>query len=372
MWPKMILKLSTLCCAVLFSGTSTIYGVSTYHLQSLGTLDGEYSIAYAINNQREVVGWSTTPSNECHAFVWQASTGMTDLNVPAQIYQVDGGHSTSLLINKLGNIAGNSESPDGYQNGQAFTWTPQDGARKLNVDTLWLTGFNDSNVAVGYTNTNAGYRAFKVDANNNVQPITVPGLNIEQAMQINNQGKILLQARNADNLEQSYILNPDGSTTLISREPNWLITGLLMNDKGTVAGVMENLDSGYHHAFVWNATDGIRELNIGDLDWGVPFALNNQDQMLGGEMSLSTGQQIWTLLENGQAYDLTTLIDSSGDGWSSFKFNGINDNGDIVGSGAYQGRGYAILLTPNAIAVPEPASLTLLGMGLLLLHRRRG
>ena len=50
-----------------------------YSVTDLGTLGGETSKAYGINNSGQVVGMAATKRGEEHAFVWQASSGMFDI-----------------------------------------------------------------------------------------------------------------------------------------------------------------------------------------------------------------------------------------------------------------------------------------------------
>jgi hypothetical protein len=62
----------------------------------------------------------------------------------------------------------------------------------------------------------------------------------------------------------------------------------------------------------------------------------------------------------------------AGTGWADGTARGINDNGQIVGDGIFNGGFHAFLATPNA--VPAPGSLLTFGLGtgvLLLAARRR-
>ena len=90
-------------------------------MTDLGTLTGTNSIAYGINNSAQVVGSAYLTGNTAtHAFVWQKSGGMTDLNalLPAGSGWV---LTVASSINDGGQIVGS-----GTINGQihAFVLTP--------------------------------------------------------------------------------------------------------------------------------------------------------------------------------------------------------------------------------------------------------
>jgi len=61
--------------------------------------------------------------------------------------------------------------------------------------------------------------------------------------------------------------------------------------------------------------------------------------------------------------DLNTLLPSDS-GWILSNATAINNVGQIVGPGSYQGATRGFVLTPDNTAVPEPPSSALLGMGL--------
>lgn len=75
------------------------------------------------------------------------------------------------------------------------------------------------------------------------------------------------------------------------------------------------------------------------------------------------------LYSNGQLLDLKDLIDPAL-GLTLFQAVAINDNGQIVANGSTPAGGYySYLLTPAASPVPEPGSLTLLGLFVGLSYR---
>lgn len=73
-----------------------------------------------------------------------------------------------------------------------------------------------------------------------------------------------------------------------------------------------------------------------------PTAVNDAGQIVG-----RTG-----LFENGQVYTAASLVPT---GWRNVSFNGINDNGVIVGTGQPPGENaHAFMLRPNPVPLPAP------------------
>ncbi|HEX5075458.1 MAG TPA: PKD domain-containing protein [Gemmatimonadaceae bacterium] len=118
-------------------------------VQDLGTLGGTKSAAFAINEQGQVVGYSTTATGARHAFLWTPGAGMRDLGVLA-----DGLGSVARGINDRGEVVGESTLPipaiPRNPETHAFLWTPTSGMQDLGA----LGGELTSSVA--YDINNAG------------------------------------------------------------------------------------------------------------------------------------------------------------------------------------------------------------------------
>ena len=141
-----------------------------------------------------------------------------------------------------------------------------------------------------------------------------------------------------------------------------------VNDAGVIVGY-QNPGSGAPEAAIFHGDGtytGLGHLGLGE-SWA--SAINGNGVIVGrafGEVNGSFLNAAFVYV-NGQMLDLMDLL-PAGSGWELlFSADGINDQGQIVGSGIYNGeiRGYVI--TP----VPEPGSLVILGGGGLALLRRR-
>jgi probable HAF family extracellular repeat protein len=99
-------------------------------MRSLGTIPGGiFSIANAINNFGEVIGYSSVnPSiSDCvHGMHWTSKTGMQDLGT------LGGSCSYAEGINDLGQIVGASNTTD-HGGNTAFIWTKDRGMQDLNT-----------------------------------------------------------------------------------------------------------------------------------------------------------------------------------------------------------------------------------------------
>jgi len=84
-------------------------------MSDLGSLDGGISQAHAINDNGLIAGWSTFGSVH-HAVVWQPGVGIRDLGTAG-----DGGSSEAHAINMAMQVVGESTLPSGETH--AFLWT---------------------------------------------------------------------------------------------------------------------------------------------------------------------------------------------------------------------------------------------------------
>lgn len=133
----------------------TASGAPPYAIRDLGTLpDGANSMATAISDRGQVVGWSTDASGARHAFLWEDG-------VVADLGHLGGGLSEATDINAVGQVVGWSTNASGKS--RAFLW--QDGVMSdlgdLGGEESRALDVNAAGKVVGWsTNASGGMRPF--------------------------------------------------------------------------------------------------------------------------------------------------------------------------------------------------------------------
>jgi len=135
-----------------------------------------------------------------------------------------------------------------------------------------------------------------------------------------------------------------------------------INDSGNIVGSSSNsLSSDSEFATLWESSTQIG-LSLGSLggNFSEALGINNSQQIVGfSTITSDSSTQRAFLWEEGELIDLNNLI-APESGWELTSAFEINNNGDIIGIGTYNGveRGFV------ARAVPEPSSvLGILGLG---------
>jgi probable HAF family extracellular repeat protein len=120
-----------------------------------------------------------------------------------------------------------------------------------------------------------------------------------------------------------------------------------INDAGVVVGAIEPEFANGFLAFRYEGGQMDTIPGLPNAYASLPWAINNHNQIV-GMTDFANLTEVATLFQDGVAYDLNTLIEP-GSGWQLFAASDMNDQGQIVGVGTYQGSAHAFLLTPRGV-----------------------
>ncbi len=202
------LTLSTLLLVGSLLGATAASAASFYSLTDLGTLGGDWSIAYAINASGQVTGWAETPSGEGHAFLYDRTT-MRDLGTLGAY------PSLGAAINASGQVAGFSYPPGSWY-AHAFLY---DGTTMRDLGSLgggWSGGYaiNASGQVVGDSYTpSVCCHPFLYDGTatrdlNDLLDTSGAGWTLWQAVDINDAGQIAANASHPNGDTHAVLLTP--------------------------------------------------------------------------------------------------------------------------------------------------------------------
>lgn len=264
---------------------------------ALGDLPGGgvASVAFGINNTGQAVGWSDATNGD-RAFRWQGGV-MTDLG------DLSGGSDFSIAqgINEAGQVVGFSGASTGTR---AFLWT--DGAMTNlgdlsgGADLSAAQGINAAGQVVGYSNASTGDRAFLWKNGVMSDLGDLPG-----------------------GADRSY--------------------GYGINAAGQVVGY-SNAGTG-DRAYLWQ-NGSMTDLGSlsGFADESRAYAINDAGRIVG--KSGHIGNERAVLWQDGVLFDLNELVGVAGSGLTLNEARGLNDVGQIVGSGTTgSGASHGFLLT---------------------------
>lgn len=329
--PISLLRLTLVLCTLCASSANS----QPYHLTDLGTLGGTTSSANAINATGQIVGESTLSNDTAaHAFLFSAGH-MTDLGTL-------GGNSAATAINATGDIVGNYIS--GYD---GFFGTLYTGFRYSNgnMNSLGLAGANGINA----TGQIAGARWTGDLFGNRSQhavlytpPSTVrdldpqSGPNFSFATAINDRGQVVGNSNYQGGAFLWTPTTPGGTTGAIKNlAVGGDATAYAINDQGQIAGAT----SPGGDAFLWTPTTPngatgsyITLPTLGGTQTHAR-AINAASQVVGSSNLPHDTEEHAFLYKSGTTKDLNTLLDASGDSWTLTQATGINDMGQITGTG---------------------------------------
>jgi glutaconate CoA-transferase subunit B len=272
-------------------------------IQMLPLLDGlANATAWTLNDRQQVVGFAGNSEGDTHAVLWDRGT-VRDLGTLP-----DDNSSHADGINNRGQIVGVSDLVEGD-------------ATTRSRPVLWEKG--------------------------RAHALPLGDYPSGRATQINDKGQIIgfvTSAADPDDLFQALpALWDKGGLTVLAPLPGSYGSAWDINDKGQVVGFAGAAD-GTSHGFIWEK-GVMRDPGTRGGSFTALWAVNNKGQAV-GESTDADEVDHAILVENGVINDLNNMIRADL-GWVLLFADGINERGQIAGTGLLNGEVRSFLLTPT-------------------------
>lgn len=305
----------------------------------------------AINNAGQMAGSVLATDGSLHAAMYGGGA-VTDLGT------FGGTYSFANAINAAGAIVGNFGAAAG--DGHAFIY---DHGSMVAIDNAYGMGINAHGDMVGQRYTGTGYTGFLYSQGTLTELGHLGKGDTSLAASINDGGQIVGESNIDVELHAPFhpFLYSSGALldlgTLAGREIN---SAAVINNAGQIAGTSEG-DNGGMHAFFYERglmTDlgffGGLNLSIG--------GMNQHGQVVGTGQSFD-GPDVAFISLGGTLLDLNTMIDRAL-GWTITGALGINDLGQVIANACRDDFTCSAVRLDLASAVPEPAGVLMLLVGL--------
>ncbi len=325
--------------------------IPEYILVDLGTLGGNDSTAYGINNIGQVVGMASTENGQGHAFLY--SNGfMQDLGT------LGGDNSIAYGINNIGQVVGSStiNNKNLYPPFHAFLYSNGSMQDISGRNVAIAYGINNKGQVIG-TLTSAsgsGYRAF-LYSDGSMKGLGTLGGPSSGGSSVNDNGYVVGWSEISSGvrpLSHAFLYSNGSMQDLGTLEGHNSSHSSGINNNGQMVGVSYNPSSGFEYAFLYS--NGVMQ-NLGTLGGEYSYALGINDNgyvvgysTAGGDPSKHLNRAF--LYSNGSMRDLNNLIYPNS-GWHLSRAHAINNRGQIVGYGRNpSGKWLAFLLNPASLS----------------------
>ena len=345
-----------------------------FTVTGLGFLpNGSSSSTMGINASGLVVGTGDTAMGRSNAFRGGGSS-ISSVGV-----LTPGGNTQGFAINNGGIVAGQGLAQSGSGFAQHAFRTQQDGTIQDlgtygNDLTSAALAINASGHVAGFSGSGSFSRAVIGYAPGNFADLGTLGGQNGAATAINGDDRVAGWAELSSGVRHAFRSGAGGGSLqdlgTLGGASSSEARGI--NSVGDVVGFSGN--PGASRAFLSSMADGTM-IDLGTLPFGVSATAMaiNDSRLIVGQVDFSAGSSrafLWDPVTRSM-FDLNSLI-AQGSGLTIIGASGINNQNQISATARIDGRTEAILLnpvpgrplfeTPN-VAVPEPASIALLGLG---------
>jgi hypothetical protein len=359
--PLMLLVALIICCAA--APIPAQAQTPSYSLTLLGGLGG-YAWANAINDSGEIVGLAANADAE-EAVTWSGTTPVSLGSLSSS------GDAGAFAVNNSGVAVGYAcTADDDTFNAASFKAGTPSILQSIGTGFFnYAYGINNSGVAVGYSTSSGDPGNVPVEWSGTTASALgiLPSNTSGAAMAINNSGMAVGYQYDYDGSGIDGAVKWSGTTpfALQSLSNSAASEALAINNNGEAVGYATDA-AGIQYAVEWSGTTLSKIPSLSGTAWEAT-AINSSGAIVGYSTEGPYGA---FLSESGTTFNLDSLIAAT-DGVTDITPYGINDEGDIVGRGVYDGQFVPVLLTPAA--VPEPATWALVSLCIpALLAFRRG
>lgn len=323
-----------------------------YTVTSMGVI-GTFSGGVAISSAGTVAGTRQVAGGPLEAFVHDHV-----LTPP------HGTMAQAAGINRTGIVVGTAH---GQRGPQAVTWD-QGEARAVTEDASYGLAINDEGNVAGQVIRGSRAQAFRT--RDGMVEMPDQGSWSSAAYALNENGAVVGTAETGHDRFRAFLWDEAGDLHWLGTLGGRSSYGAALNMDGWVVGTAQT-GQGDLHAFL--SLNGIMT-DLGTLggSMSAAYGVNDREQIVGWS---STGQGLAPhafLWQQGELRNLNDLVSAAA--WVLTEATGINNRGQIVGTGWYQGERHAFRLDPLATsdeaAVPEPGTWLLLAAGLVLMAWR--
>jgi len=323
--PRCAAALLAACTAAAFAGPPM------YHIKKIKpdeTGEMETRSATSINNDGIVVGdagiWNV-------GYVYYVLDGRRPRALTTPVDMAGGNPHINIHRVVVGDVY-----PEAYMwdsNGQATNLAPLipcDGTRFSAA-----TGINDLDEIVGNYTCNVGHDRTQgswLYRNGTMTDLGNLGAKGNFAAAINNVGQVVGRSSlmvHGEKVEHAYLWQ-DGVIKDLGTLGEDHSYAVAVNDAGHVVGVAYSSGVDQRKAFSYR-NGHMQEMTTCAGNVVTPKAINNHGQVVGLFSVRRTATGV--LVQEGQCYFLSALLDDSGEGWHDLILEDINDDGVIVGEG---------------------------------------
>jgi probable HAF family extracellular repeat protein len=377
--------LTSITVSSLLSALAIAQPAPHYTIKDLGTLGGDTSFAFQLNNAGWVAGSANlTAGGPQHAFLWYGGGPLHDLGT------LGGPNSGADGPNLFGEAAISSETSNLDPNGEDFCAF---GTHHQCLGAIWRNGrltalpslvggqsnanafgLNDVGQVVGFAENGVRdstclpglttpqvirFEAVKWGLNGKISELApLKGDTVAFAFGINDFGQAIGSSGLCSNTAlppnpvgpHALLWEADGSATNLGSLGGSINIADSINNLGQVVGGAQSPKDGTIHAFLWTRATGMQDFGAfpGAIVTVPPCCntINDRGEMVGFSIDGTTFNSRAIVWQGKTPVDLNTLIPKGGP-WYLQAANSVNDFGEIVGQGLIHGQVHAFVATPS-------------------------